>query len=72
MLPNNFTHKSQEALQYAHDLALDNGQPALEPIHLLAALVEQDEGAVRAILDKILPDPKTLYIKIDQILNTLP
>jgi ATP-dependent Clp protease ATP-binding subunit ClpB len=72
MLPNNFTHKSQEALQYAHDLALDNGQPALEPIHLLAALVEQSEGAVRAILDKILPDPKTLYIKIDQILNTLP
>jgi len=72
MLPNNFTHKSQEALQQAHDIALDNGQPALEPIHLLAALVEQDEGAVRAILDKILPDQKALHTKIDRIIGALP
>ena len=72
MLPNNFTHKSQEALQQSHDIALDNGQPALEPIHLLAALVSQDEGAVRAVLDKILPDPKALHTKIGHILNSLP
>ncbi len=72
MLPNNFTHKSQEALQYAHNLAADNGQPALEPIHLLAALVGQDEGAVRAILDKILPDQIALRGKVDQILDAMP
>lgn len=72
MLPNNFTHKSQEALQQAHDIALDNGQPALEPIHLLASLTVQDEGAVRAILDKILPDQKPLITKIDHILKALP
>ncbi|HBR80687.1 MAG: ATP-dependent chaperone ClpB [Candidatus Uhrbacteria bacterium GW2011_GWF2_44_350] len=72
MLPNNFTHKSQEALQHAHNIALDNGQPALEPVHLLAALVGQDEGAVRAILDKLLPDQGALRAKIDQILDALP
>jgi ATP-dependent Clp protease ATP-binding subunit ClpA len=38
MLPQNFTTKSQEALQLAQQLALGNGQQALEPIHLLAAL----------------------------------
>ncbi|MFH1252876.1 MAG: ATP-dependent chaperone ClpB [Candidatus Uhrbacteria bacterium] len=72
MLPNNFTHKSQEALQHAHNIAVDNGQPALEPIHLLAALVGQDEGAVRAVLDKILPDQAALRAKIDHILGSLP
>jgi ATP-dependent Clp protease ATP-binding subunit ClpB len=72
MLPNNFTHKSQEALQHAHNIAADNGQPALEPIHLLASLIGQDEGAVRAVLDKLVPDQAPLRAKIDHILNALP
>ena len=53
MLPNNFTLKSQEALQQAHNIALENGQQAIEPIHLFAALLEQEDGAVSAFVNNI-------------------
>lgn len=53
MLPNNFTHKSQEALQLAQSFALDHGHPALEPLHLLFGLLSQEDGLVPTILKKI-------------------
>ena len=40
------TLKSQEALQKAGELATENGNPELLPIHLLAALLEDQEGIV--------------------------
>ncbi len=72
MLPNNFTHKSQEALQHAHNIAVENGQQALEPIHLIAALLEEDEGVVSAVVNKITPDISDLRAKIDDVLDSLP
>ncbi len=48
-----FTIKAQEALQRAQNLAADHGNPQIEAIHLLAALVAETEGVVRPILDKI-------------------
>ena len=43
MMPNNFTSKSQEAIHVAQMLANENGQQAVEPIHLLASLAKQDD-----------------------------
>jgi len=72
MLPNNFTLKSQEALQNANSIASEGGQPALEPIHLLASLLSQDDGVVRAIVNKVVGNPSDLRAELDRILDSLP
>src|SRR6201986_2112939 len=48
-----FTLKSQEAVQKASSLANENGQPEVLPIHLLTALVEDKEGIIVPLLQKI-------------------
>jgi ATP-dependent Clp protease ATP-binding subunit ClpB len=48
-----FTLKAQEAVQRADDLASEHGNPELLPLHLLAALVEDKEGIVSPVLEKI-------------------
>src|SRR6267143_1203974 len=48
-----FTVKAQEAAQRATDLASEHGNPELMPVHLLAALLEDREGIVPPILEKI-------------------
>src|SRR3990167_4381491 len=72
MMPNNFTHKSQEALQVAHAIAVEHGQQALEPIHLLMALLQQEDGVVGALVDKITPHRARLRGEVDAILESLP
>ena len=72
MLPNNFTLKSQEALQTANNLAVQGGQPALEPIHLVASLLSQDEGVVPAIVNKIVGNPSDLRAEVEKIIDALP
>src|SRR5882762_508752 len=47
-----FTEKAQEALQGAAELARDNGQQAVEPEHLLLALVHEEEGVARTLLER--------------------
>src|SRR4051812_50085131 len=47
------TVKSQEAVQRAQSLAGDKGHPEMDPLHLLAALIEDQEGVARPILEKI-------------------
>ncbi|HKC18783.1 MAG TPA: Clp protease N-terminal domain-containing protein, partial [Candidatus Dormibacteraeota bacterium] len=47
-----FTEKAQEALQEAAELARQNGNQVVEPEHLLLALVSQDEGVARALLER--------------------
>ena len=48
-----FTLKSQEAIQRASSLANENGQPEVLPLHLLTALVEDKEGIILPLLQKI-------------------
>ncbi|MEX0977310.1 MAG: Clp protease N-terminal domain-containing protein, partial [Pirellulales bacterium] len=48
-----FTIKAQEAVQRAQSLAADRGNPQIESLHLLAALVAETDGVVRPILEKI-------------------
>ncbi|MBU1032551.1 MAG: ATP-dependent chaperone ClpB [Patescibacteria group bacterium] len=72
MLPQNFTTKSQEAIQLAHQLAMSNGQQAVETAHLLSALLEQEGGVVPSILKKLQIEVADLKGDIESILNKLP
>src|SRR4029077_2052237 len=47
-----FTEKAQEALQGAAELARDHSQQAVEPEHLLLALVREEQGVARTLLDR--------------------
>jgi len=48
-----FTVKSQEALQVAQGMAAENGNPEVLPLHLMAALMEDKEGVVLPVLEKV-------------------
>ena len=48
-----WTLKAQEALQDARSLAASAGHPEIRPLHLLVALVRQQEGIVRPILERL-------------------
>src|ERR1700744_4203728 len=48
-----FTLKSQEAVQQAGSLANENGQPEVLPLHLLMALLEDKEGIIVPLLQKV-------------------
>jgi len=50
---NKFTQKAQEAIYQSQQLAKDYQQQAIEPIHLLLALLQQPEGVVPAVVIKI-------------------
>src|ERR1019366_4220564 len=45
------TAKSQEAVQAAASTAAENGNPEVQPMHLLAALLEDREGVVLPVLE---------------------
>ncbi|MCI5108883.1 MAG: AAA family ATPase, partial [Candidatus Pacebacteria bacterium] len=49
----NFTAKAKEAIRKAHELAISGGQNHVSPVHLLAALVEQEDSMVISILEKL-------------------
>lgn len=72
MLPNNFTNKAQEAIQTAHMISSENGQPAVEPIHLLASLLQQNQGLIPGALQKMGVDLVSLEQKIAAVLQRLP
>ena len=55
-----FTVKAQEAVQRASQLASEHGNPELQPLHLLAALLEDQEGIVPPVLEKIGIGPQTV------------
>jgi ATP-dependent Clp protease ATP-binding subunit ClpB len=50
---NNFTTKAKEAIRKAHEIAIERGQNHVNPLHLLAALVLQEESMVFSILEKL-------------------
>jgi ATP-dependent Clp protease ATP-binding subunit ClpB len=50
---NNFTTKAKDAIRRAHELAIERGQNHVNSIHLLAALILQDESMVISILEKL-------------------
>src|SRR3989339_444358 len=72
MNPQNFTQKSQEAIQNASQIANDNGQQQIEPPHLFMALLGQEEGVVVSILKKLNVNLKQLSDEITSLISKLP
>jgi len=64
----NFTTKAKEAVRKAHELAIERGQNHVNPVHLLAALVLQEESLVFSVLDRMNVDAILLA---DSLLETL-
>ena len=53
---NHFTTKAKEAVRRAHELAVERGQNQVSPVHLLSALLLQEESLVTSVLDKLEAD----------------
>ncbi len=67
-----FTVKAQEAVQRANTLASEHGNPELLPIHLLAALLEDKEGIVPPVLEKIGIGPQAVLSDLYRDIEKLP
>src|SRR5881409_809404 len=67
-----FTVKAQEAVQRANELASEHGNPELVPLHLLASLLEDKEGIVPPVLEKIGIGPQLVLNEIYQEMERLP
>ena len=67
-----FTVKSQEAVQNASQLAAENGNPEILPLHLLAVLLSDKEGVIPAVLDKIGVPVGQLVTKAQEAVAQLP
>ena len=50
---NKFTNKSQEALQKAQGIVFDRNHAHMEPLHLLYALLEQEDGLTTPLFQKL-------------------
>src|SRR5260370_21975449 len=48
-----FTSKAREAIRRSHEIAIERGQNQVSPVHILTALVLQEESMVLSILDKL-------------------
>jgi ATP-dependent Clp protease ATP-binding subunit ClpB len=66
------TVKSQEAVQAASGHAADNGNPEVLPLHLMAALLEDREGVVIPVLDKVGVPVKQLLSGVKAAIAKLP
>ena len=66
------TIKSQEAVAAAQELAEKKGHQSIEPAHLAWAVVDQSEGVVRPILQKLGAQPQALLAGLEAELGKLP
>ncbi|WP_444962171.1 ATP-dependent chaperone ClpB [Nocardiopsis sp. M1B1] len=66
------TKKSQEALSVAIRRATTDGSPQTEPVHLLAALLDQAEGITRPLLKEVGANPDALRDKVEAAVGALP
>src|SRR6202789_230555 len=67
-----FTVKAQQAIQQAQTRAAELGNPEIHPVHLLLALIEDREGVIPAVLEKIGVPTERLESSLHQIEEKLP
>ncbi|HEU4526732.1 MAG TPA: ATP-dependent chaperone ClpB [Actinomycetota bacterium] len=72
MDPNKLTIKTQAALEGAREQALARNQQAIEPEHVLFALLSDPEGVVYPLLHDLGVAPKPLRDRVDSALDRLP
>ena len=69
---NSLTIKAQEALQSAVTLARDAGQQAVEPQHLLMALLKEDDSLSNFLLGRVGVNVRMLKSELQQTIDALP
>ena len=69
---NNFTIKSQEAVQEAVNLTQTRGQQAIEPVHLLAGVLKVGENVTNFIFQKLGMNAQQVTLVIDKQIDSLP
>ncbi|MBQ3247303.1 MAG: ATP-dependent chaperone ClpB [Alistipes sp.] len=69
---NSLTIKAQESLQSAYTLARNNGQQAVEPLHLLAALITEDDSLSSFLLGRVGVNIRTLRSNVQNAVAALP
>ncbi len=69
---NNYTIKSQEAIQQAVQLTAANGQQAIEPAHILKGIIEVDENVTPFILKKLNVNTASFSKMVDSVINSYP
>ncbi len=71
-MDDKLTRKSQEALSEAVKRAAAAGNPNVDGLHLLAALVEQSGGTAAPLLRAVGADPATVLKRAEELLSRLP
>ncbi|MEX5719644.1 ATP-dependent chaperone ClpB [Geodermatophilus maliterrae] len=71
-MESKLTTRSQEAFAAAQRLAVDRGQAALEPLHLLVALLQQTDGIAGPLLAAAGAEPADVRAKAEAALRRLP
>ena len=69
---NNFTIKTQEAIQKAVEITRGAGTQAVEPVCLLKGVMEEGESVVKFIFQKIGASPATIASNTDREISLLP
>jgi len=67
-----FTIKSQEAIQAAQQLAQHQSHQQIQPAHLAKAIIEQPEGVVVPVLQKMGIDPAIILMECNTLLSKIP
>lgn len=69
---NNFTIKSQEAIQKAFEITKGNGNQAIEPVHILKSVMSEGENLVKFIFAKVGANMPLTEQQIDREIAVLP
>lgn len=72
MIPQNFTNKTQEAIQRAASIANENGQMQVDPPHLFFAILEDEENVVISILQKLNANLMAIKANMQLLIDRLP
>lgn len=69
---NNFTIKSQEAIQKAVEITRSSGAQAIEPVHLLKAIIEEGDSLVKFIFQKLGANLQQVARQVDEAIANEP
>ena len=69
---NNFTIKSQEAIQKAVEIARRSGNQAIEPAHLLKGILSEGGSVIKFIFQKLSINESFVEQQLDQEISTFP
>ncbi|HEX2360281.1 MAG TPA: ATP-dependent chaperone ClpB [Solirubrobacterales bacterium] len=72
MQQDRFTIKSQEAVAAAQRLATEHANPEVAPAHLLSALLEQEDGVVVPVLQRLGEDIEAVRARVNEAIEQLP